>query len=159
MKDHLNDYKTKVEKALCEYMTEMPVNERSAVTIHAMFKALRDVERRMAMAHTFTADDAHKWAEYMVNDDGTTGAHWTIEQTSAVAESVGVMFTHITDWCWWITLNMMYSDYSKVAEKYGVGTAEFYADMAKSFLFDPDGPGPMEKLSGYYHGIVCPDKY
>lgn len=26
--------------------------------------------------------------------------------------------------------------------------------MAKAFLFDKDGPGPEEKLSAYYHGIV-----
>ena len=29
-----------------------------------------------------------------------------------------------------------------------------YADLAKAFLFDKDGPGPKEKLAAYYHGIV-----
>ena len=59
------------------------------------------------------------------------------------------------NWCWWITMNMIYSDYSAVAYKYGVDTADFYADMAKAFLFDPDGGEPEEKLAAYYHNIVC----
>ena len=41
-----------------------------------------------------------------------------------------------------------------VAEKYGVSIAEFYADMARAFLMDKDGPGAKEKLAAYYHGIV-----
>ena len=53
-------------------------------------------------------------------------------------------------------MNMMYSDYSGVAEKYGVSIAEFYADMARAFLMDKDGPGAKEKLGAYYHGIVNP---
>ena len=52
-------------------------------------------------------------------------------------------------------MNMIYSDYSAVAYKYGVDTADFYADMAKAFLFDPDGGEPEEKLAAYYHNIVC----
>ena len=51
-------------------------------------------------------------------------------------------------------MNMMYSDYSGVAEKYGVSIAEFYADMARAFLMDKDGPGAKKKLAAYYHGIV-----
>lgn len=35
-------------------------------------------------------------------------------------------------------------------------TAEFFAELAQAFLFDKDGPGPKEKLSAYYHGIVKP---
>ena len=156
MKDHLKAYKEKLEKGLCEYM-DMAANERTAGAVHQMFKALRDVERRMGGAAPLTMQDAEKWASYMVNDDGSTGAHWTMDQTTAVAEANGVKFEHISEWCWWITMNMMYSDYSAVADKYGIGTAEFYADMAKAFLFDKDGPGPREKLSAYYRGIVCAD--
>jgi hypothetical protein len=31
---------------------------------------------------------------------------------------------------------------------------EFYAQLAKDFLFDKDGGEPMMKLAEYYHGIV-----
>ena len=43
-----------------------------------------------------------------------------------------------------------------VAEKYGVSIAEFYADMARAFLMDKDGPEAKKKLGAYYHGIVNP---
>ena len=41
-----------------------------------------------------------------------------------------------------------------VGVKYGVDRAEFYADLAKAFLFDKDGPAPSEKLAEYYHKVV-----
>lgn len=72
----------------------------------------------------------------------------------ALAESMGLSWDHITPWCWWVTMNMMYSDYGSVAIHYGVSTAEFFAELAQAFLFDKDGPGPKAKLAAYYHGIV-----
>ena len=104
-----------------------------------------------------TGDDAEAWAAHMVNEDGTTGPHWPMEQTTALAESMGLSWDKISPWCWWVTMNMMYSDYSGVAEKYGVSIAEFYADMARAFLMDKDGPGAKKKLAAYYHGIVETD--
>ena len=165
MKNHLKEYKDHLEATIGEYM-ERPVSERSADAVDGMTKCwmhLNEAEQMLAgsMAYgaEFTHEDANKWAEKMVNEDGTMGAHWTVEQTSAVAAANGVMFTHITDWCFWITMNMMYSDYGGVAMKHGVDTAEFYADLAKAFLFDKDGPGPEAKLGAYYHGIVCTGEY
>ena len=93
-------------------------------------------------------------AAHMVNEDGTTGPHWPMEQTTALAESMGLSWDHITPWCWWVTMNMMYSDYGSVAIHYGVSTAEFFAELAQAFLFDKDGPGTKAKLAAYYHGIV-----
>ena len=47
----------------------------------------------------------------------------------------------------------MYSDYSKVFKKYGVGDKlDFYVDMAKAFIEDKDAqPG---KLRRYYTYVV-----
>ncbi len=155
MKDHVKAYKERLEKGICEYM-EMPISERTANAVRAMLECLEEVEDRMAPT-TFTLMDAQKWASYMANDDGTMGPHWAMDQTTAVAESVGVKFEHIYDYDWWIVMNMMWSDYGKAAEKHGVGTPEFFADLSRAFLFDKDGPGPAEKLAAYYHGVVCPD--
>jgi len=102
-------------------------------------------------AMEFTEDDARRWAEHMENDDGTTGPHWTLEQTTAVANSIGV---HVDPWIWYAALNMMYSDYCKVAKKYNLDRPEFYADLAKSFLFDKDAPDAKEKIAAYYHCIA-----
>lgn len=101
----------------------------------------------------FTEADARRWTEHMKNDDGSTGPHWTLEQATAVANSIGV---HTDPCVWFAALNMEYSDNWEVAGKYGLDRPEYYADLAKAFLFDKDGGGPEEKIAGYYHGIVKP---
>lgn len=35
-----------------------------------------------------------------------------------------------------------------------VGTPEFYACMAKAFLFDKDAKSPNAKMAAYYFGIA-----
>lgn len=99
----------------------------------------------------FTREDAEKWVSHMENEDGTTGAHWKMEQTDAVANITGV---HAKSCIWWAAMNMMYSDYYGVAAKYGLDRPEFYADLAKAFLMDKDAGGPEAKMAGYYHGVV-----
>ena len=101
----------------------------------------------------FTEREAERWAKHMKNDDGSTGPHWTLEQATAVANSIGV---HTDPWVWFAALNMEYSDGFAVAQKYGLDRPEYYADLAKAFLFDKDGGGPETKIAGYYHGIVEP---
>ena len=165
MKKHLKEYTDHLEATIGEYM-ERPVSERSAEAVDSMtecWKHLKEAEKMIAECGTyadFTAEDAEAWAKKLVNDDEnrTTGPHWTIDQTTKVAERNNVYFEHITKHDFWITMNMMYSDYSSVADKYGVNTADFFADMSKAFLFDKDGPKPEEKLAAYYHGIVCRNK-
>lgn len=103
-------------------------------------------------------NEIREWNEQMENEDGSTGGHWNISQTNSVAESAGLRFDHITPEEWNVTMNMMYSDYSGVANKYGVGMSDFYADMAKAFLFDKDGGAPEAKLSAYFEGIVEREK-
>ena len=160
MKKHLKEYTDHLEATIGEYM-QRPVSERSAEAVDSMtecWKHLKEAEKMIAECGTyadFTAEDAEKWSKKLVNDDGTTGPHWTIDQTTSVADANGVYFEHITRDDFWISMNMMYSDYSKVADKYGVNTADFFADLTKAFLFDVDGPMPSKKLSAYYHGIVC----
>nr|DAP96415.1 MAG TPA: hypothetical protein [Caudoviricetes sp.] len=157
-REALSQYKEKLEKGILEYMG-MPAGERFVSGIRGMLECWSMVdaaERSMCSGNPsdFNQSDAEAWVAHMVNEDGSTGGHWTMEQTSAVAESLGISWDKITPWCWWVTMNMMYSDYSGVAEKYGVSIAEFYADMACAFLMDKDAPGAKEKLGAYYHGIA-----
>lgn len=157
-KEALRQYKEKLEQGILEYM-RMPPGERSASGVRGMLECWSMVdaaEQSMCggSASEMTKADAEAWVSHMANEDGSTGQHWLIEQTSAVAESMGITWEHLTPWCWWAAMNMMYSDYCEVAMRYGIATPEFFADMAKAFLFDKDGPGPREKLAAYYHGIV-----
>lgn len=110
--------------------------------------------RGAAKEMDFTEADAKAWADRMKNADGTTGPHWSMEQTTAVAESMGIQPDKIPRWAWGAAMNMMYSDYYDVAMQYGVNRPEFYAALAKAFLCDKDGPGPERKLMAYYEHIV-----
>lgn len=93
---------------------------------------------------------AEKWVRGMKNADGSTGEHWTMEQTSAIMERHGLRCNPVK---FWVAMNAVYSDLSEVAEKHGVGNEEFYADMAKSFwLCDRDAV--EDKLGAYYENVV-----
>lgn len=154
MTDKIKAYKAKLCEALEACMAE-PVSSRSVGSCTMLMDALCKADKitMEPEASTFTEDDARRWTEHMENDDGSMGAHWTLEQTTAVANSIGV---HVDPWIWFAALNMEYSDNFDVAQKYGLDRPEYYADLAKAFLFDKDGGGPEAKIAGYYHGIVEP---
>lgn len=125
-----------------------------ADAICALHKLDDDHFRDSTKMMEFTEDDAKAWTAKMENEDGTTGAHWPIAQTDAVANITGV---HVKSCIWWAAMNMMYSDYYSVAAKYGLDRPEFYADLAKAFLMDKDAGGPEAKMAGYYYGVVKRD--
>ena len=154
MTDKIKAYKAKLCEAL-EACMEEPVSSRSLSSCTMLMDALCKAEK-LTMEHgssTFTEADARRWTEHMENDDGSKGPHWTLEQATAVANSIGV---HVDPWIWFAALNMEYSDGFDIAQKYGLDRPEYYADLAKAFLFDKDGGGPEAKIAGYYHGIVEP---
>ena len=126
-----------------------------ADAICALHKLDDDHFRESTKMMEFTREDAEKWVSHMENEDGTTGPHWTIAQTDAVANVAGV---HVDKLTFWACLNMMYSDYYSVAAKYGLDRPEFYADLAKAFLMYKDAGGAEAKMVGYYHGIVLREK-
>ena len=122
-----------------------------ADAICALHKLDDDHFRKATKMIEFTEDDAKAWTARMENEDGTTGPHWSMGQTDAVANITGV---HVKPCTWWTAMNVMYSDYYGVAAKYGLDRPEFYADLAKAFLMDKDAGGAEAKMAGYYHGIV-----
>lgn len=92
------------------------------------------VEHAAHPAH-LTLEDAKRWTSKMQNADGTTGSHWTLEQTQDVAKQRNI---NCDPNDFWAVMNMMYSDYCQVAKRQSVDTPGFYADMAKAFLEDAD---------------------
>ena len=93
---------------------------------------------------------AREWTAKMENEDGTKGPHWNREQIKKVMEQRNMTGDPVE---FWVAMNMMYSDYCKVAKKLGVNSVDFYAEMAKAFLEDKD-TGVPDKLSAYYENIV-----
>lgn len=98
-----------------------------------------------------TKQRAEEWAEQMENVDGTHGPHWTMDQVKQVMAQKKIDCDPVA---FFVTLNMMYSDYAKVAKELGVSNMDFYIKMAKAFLDDPDGPGPEEKIAKYYEFVA-----
>ena len=106
----------------------------------------------------FSMADVEDWKHEMKNEDGTHGEHFTKEHVKQAASMAGIDIHELGEIPFCLAMNMMYSDYCKVAMKYGVDRPEFYADMAKAFLKDKDFHGePEEKLYLYYKCIVEKD--
>lgn len=112
-----------------------------------------DPEKAKSMKK-LTDSDYDKWLEDMEGADGTMGPMWTEDETSSVAKKIGIDFKKYTPKVFQVAMDMMYSDYCEVAEKFDVDKPEFYAEMAKAYLEDEDSIKGGDKLSAYYEYIV-----
>ena len=76
-----------------------------------------------------------KATKSLVNEDGSVGAHWTLEQTTRVAKQYDITFDSFNEYDWNYVMNMIYSDY------YGAipNDVSSYVKVAKKFLEDKDG--------------------
>ena len=144
-------YKDKLHAALRE-IAECPVSMRTVEQAAAVTDLLCRLDKLEDHDEPETVEFDRTTA--MRNADGTTGPHWSMDQTSAIADGMGVQETDIPRWAWGVTMNMMYSDYYHVAVEFGLNRPEFYAALAKAFLLDKDGPGPERKLMEYYEHVV-----
>lgn len=145
----MREYIEKLRERLHE-LVERPATLGNVEEVKLYAKTIRALEK-LECGETFTKEDALYWVEHMENSDGTTGAQWTMDETSAMAKSMGV---YLPGCIWFAAVNMMRSDYCLVARKHGVDKPEFYADMAQAFLFDKDAGEPEEKIAAYYHCIA-----
>lgn len=98
-----------------------------------------------------TKQMAMEWTEQMENVDGTHGPHWSMDDVKKVMAQKNVECDPVA---FFVAMNMMYSDYSKVAQSLGVSNMDFYIKMAKAFLDDPDSVDGREKLARYYEYVV-----
>ena len=158
MKKYMDELYARLEELSEKPLTLGRIEEADAVAgllcrLHKLDGMGGDHFRESTKMMEFSREDAMHWAERMQNADGTTGPHWTMEQTYAVADARGIG-RDVPRWAWGVAMNMMYSDYYGVAVDFGVNRPEFYAALAEAFLMDKDGPGPEEKLCVYYRCIV-----
>ena len=158
MRDYINGLYARLEELSEKPLTLGHIEEADAVAgllcrLHKLDGMDGDHFRESTKMTEFSREDAMRWAEHMQNADGTVGPHWTMDQTSAVADA-SVAGNDIPHWVFGVTMNMMYSDYYDVARKFGVNVPEFYAELARAFLMDKDGPEPTKKLMEYYEHIA-----
>lgn len=97
----------------------------------------------------FSKEAIHKWMLRLENSDGTTGAKWTREQTDEIMHRSAVKCNPME---FYATMNMLYSDYGKVAHEFGVCNEAFFSRLAEAFLCDADAV--EDKLEEYWEHVV-----
>lgn len=101
------------------------------------------------MLPKFNREMALEWTGSMENSDGTSGPHWSMEQTNRVMSQKGIQCDPLE---FWAVMNAIYSDDSAVAKKHNVNTIDYYVDRAKAWLEDKDAV--KNKASAYFTYIV-----
>lgn len=67
----------------------------------------------------FNEEHARKAVSKMENEDGTRGPHWSIEETTTLANQYGISLgNRFNRYDWFVALNMVYSDYYIVRNQY-----------------------------------------
>lgn len=124
---------------------ELEVLKNLLVTKHFLGKEMSETSK-------MSEETAREWVSKMENTDGTTGAHWTIDATTAVRDKLGLK--HICKYEFWAVMNSLYSDYGKTLAKANV-TPEIYGELARDWIEDDDAV--KAKASAYYRYVVAHD--
>lgn len=85
----------------------------------------------------FDEEHARYAVEGMENEDGTKGPHWTVEETTSVANQMGINLKSEkhNKWDWFVAMNMIYSDFYKaVVAMTGSANTKYFAELAKAWL-------------------------
>lgn len=96
-------------------------------------KFLEDMENEICFPK-LTKESAEAYVAAMDNKDGSKGGHWTYDQVVAY-KNAHSEYKELDDLCFYVAINMMYSDYYKPSF-----TTDNYASMAKDFIADKDAP-------------------
>lgn len=111
--------------------------------------------RMMGGHEKLTREQAEKWVRSMRGDDPKArGEMWTYEDAKKLAEERGLPTEGQDMIDFYVALNMVYTDYCKVAKEHGVDTEDYYADLAVAWLYDRDAKPPTEKLMAYHKYVI-----
>lgn len=124
---------------------ELEVLKNLLVTNHFLGKEMSETSK-------MSEETAREWVSKMENTDGTTGAHWTIDATTAIRDKLGLK--HICKYEFWAVMNSLYSDYGKTLAKTNA-TPEIYGELARDWIEDDDAV--KAKASAYYRYVVAHD--
>lgn len=129
---HKKMIKNASEEQLREFLDD--AMEMIKETNHELYETLEDylyVELYGCHFNEWLLEHA---TDRMMNEDGTIGKHWSLEETSNVAKQYNVKMVDFNAYDWCYVLNMMYSDYYGAVSN-DIGT---YCKMAVKFLNDKD---------------------
>lgn len=119
-------------------------------------KDKRKLERheRMYGPH-FNESCAIKVVSKMQNEDGSYGEHWSLQETTTIANQYGISLTgKFNKYDWYVAMNMIYSDYYKVIRAItNNDNIKIYIEFAKAWLNDKDVD--EGKMWYYYKYVIC----
>lgn len=96
----------------------------------------------------FNKENAMEAVNGMENEDGTNGEHWSLTETTRIANDNRITFKDFNEYDWYYVLNMVYSDYCKI---FGDDLVT-YVKLSKAWLNDVDVP--IGKAWRYYTQVV-----
>lgn len=102
-----------------------------------------------------TRDKAMEWVQGMEGEGGADGETWTFEEIEEIAKKNGIPKQEKKLVELYAVMNMLASDYYKVAEEFDVLNDEFFVCMAKAFINDKDAV--KDKVAMYYECIAKKD--
>ena len=103
----------------------------------------------------FNEEHARKAVSKMENEDGTRGPHWSIEETTTLANQYGISLgNRFNRYDWFVALNMVYSDYYKVIiSMTNSNSTKHFVELAKAWINDKDID--EGKMWYYYIYVMC----
>lgn len=122
-------------------------------------KKLKFMEHESKYGPHFNEEYAHKAVREIENEDGTTGPHWSVEETTNIANQYGINVKsgELNKWDWYVVLNAVYSDfYRAVVTMTNSDNIKYFVELAKAWAFDKDAP--KGKMWYYYVHIMNCDK-
>lgn len=122
-------------------------------SINAMRERLK-IERHEAMyGPHFNEECALKAVSKMENEDGSRGEHWSLEETTSIANQYGINLKgeKYNKYDWYVALNMIRSDYYRaVVTMTSSDHIKYFVELAKAWLNDKDiEEGKMMNNGGF----------
>lgn len=120
------------EQAMKRFFTAVieAIKEMEDRDEEAYYKSYFTVHESIFGKH-FSEELAKKAVDEMDNADGTTGEHWSLQQTNSLLTSQNLSYNKYD---FYYVVNMLYSDFSNVLGN----DASMYLKMAKAYMDDPD---------------------
>lgn len=107
---------------------------------------------------TISKELAHMLVKKMAVTDSSgrdNGEKWTIAQTTAVGEEIGIDWTQFSKVDFYFVMNMEYSDHFPISVKVEFSEdPKFFAYLAKDWLTDVDIPKGKPKIYKYIFNVL-----
>ena len=101
-------------------------------------------------------EDIMKWKQRLMNEDGTKGERFSMQEIMPIAQQMGVSFDKFSPKEFCMVVNMIYSDMCNIWRDVLSPENELhhYVAAAKQWLTDKDALKGSEKLAAYYYFII-----